>query len=83
MLRVLRPREGDTLLELAAGVGDTGFEAAEILGESGRLITSDFSPAMLDAARRRVLPARCQEASHCRWLELRLEKPSARSPVAG
>ncbi|MEP6954654.1 MAG: class I SAM-dependent methyltransferase [Solirubrobacteraceae bacterium] len=53
MLRVLRPREADTVLELAAGVGDTGFEAAAILGESGRLITSDFSPAMLDAARRR------------------------------
>ena len=53
MLRALRPRDGDTVLELAAGVGDTGFEAAAILGESGRLITSDFSPAMLDAARRR------------------------------
>jgi ubiquinone/menaquinone biosynthesis C-methylase UbiE len=53
MLRALRPREGDTVLELAAGVGDTGFEAAAILGERGRLITSDFSPAMLDAARRR------------------------------
>ena len=53
MLRVLRPREGDTVLELAAGVGDTGFEAAALVGESGRLITSDFSPAMLDAARRR------------------------------
>ena len=53
MLRQLDPHEGDTLLELAAGVGDTGFEAAAIIGESGRLITSDFSPAMLDAARRR------------------------------
>ena len=49
----LDPHEGDTLLELAAGVGDTGFEAAMIIGESGRLITSDLSPAMLDAARRR------------------------------
>src|SRR5918994_2538137 len=53
MLRALDPHEGDTLLELAAGVGDTGFEAAAIIGGSGRLITSDFSPAMLDAARRR------------------------------
>ena len=53
MLRALGPRDGDTVLELAAGVGDTGFEAAAILGESGRLITSDFSPAMLEAARRR------------------------------
>ena len=53
MLRELRPRDGDTVLELAAGVGDTGFEAAAIVGDSGRLITTDFSPAMLDAARRR------------------------------
>jgi SAM-dependent methyltransferase len=53
LLRELAPEEGDTVLELAAGVGDTGFDAAEIVGERGRLITSDFSPAMLAAARRR------------------------------
>jgi ubiquinone/menaquinone biosynthesis C-methylase UbiE len=53
MLRELRPREGDTVLELAAGVGETGFQPAAIVGERGRLITPDFSPAMLDAARRR------------------------------
>jgi SAM-dependent methyltransferase len=53
MLRELRPEEGDTVLELAAGVGDTGFEAAQIIGDRGRLITSELSPAMLDAARRR------------------------------
>ena len=53
MLRELRANEGDTLLELAAGVGETGFEAAAIVGASGRLITTDLSPAMLEAARRR------------------------------
>jgi SAM-dependent methyltransferase len=53
MLRELRPRPGDTVLELAAGVGDTGFEAAAIVGAQGRLISTDFSPSMLDAARRR------------------------------
>ncbi len=53
MLRELDPREGDTVLELAAGVGETGFQAAATAGQHGRLITSDFSPAMLDAARRR------------------------------
>jgi SAM-dependent methyltransferase len=53
MLRELRPRKGDTVLELAAGVGETGFEVAAVVGEHGRLITSDVSPAMLDAARRR------------------------------
>ena len=53
LLHELRPREGDTVLELAAGVGDTGFDAAAAIGERGRLISSDFSPAMLAAARRR------------------------------
>jgi SAM-dependent methyltransferase len=53
MLRELAPREGDTVLELAAGVGDTGFDAAELVGDRGRLISTDFSPAMLEAARRR------------------------------
>jgi ubiquinone/menaquinone biosynthesis C-methylase UbiE len=53
MLRELSPRAGDTVLELAAGVGDTGFEIAAIIGGRGRLISTDFSPAMLAAARRR------------------------------
>jgi SAM-dependent methyltransferase len=53
MLRELRPESGDRVLELAAGTGDTGFEAAARVGERGRLITSDFSPAMLEAARHR------------------------------
>ena len=53
MLGELRPQQGDTVLELAAGVGDTGFEAATIVGQSGRLITTHVSPAMLEAARRR------------------------------
>lgn len=53
MLHALSPREGDVVLELAAGVGDTGFDAAELAGQSGRLISSDVSPTMLEAARRR------------------------------
>jgi SAM-dependent methyltransferase len=53
MLGELRARPGDTVLELAAGTGDTGFEAATTIGDGGRVITTDFSPSMLDAARRR------------------------------
>ena len=53
MLRELSAQAGDTVLELAAGVGETGFDAAEVIGEQGRLICTDFSPAMLAAARRR------------------------------
>jgi SAM-dependent methyltransferase len=48
----LRLQPGATVLELAAGVGRTGLLAADAVGAAGRVIVSDFSPAMLDAARR-------------------------------
>jgi SAM-dependent methyltransferase len=53
LIAELRLRLGETVLELGAGTGETGFEAAPILGEGGRLISSDFSPAMVEVARRR------------------------------
>jgi ubiquinone/menaquinone biosynthesis C-methylase UbiE len=46
------PKPGETVLELAAGTGDTGFLAAKAVGSEGRLITTDLSPAMLAAAER-------------------------------
>lgn len=49
----LAPRPGDTVLELSAGAGDTGFAAAAIVGERGRLISSDFSAEMVEVARLR------------------------------
>jgi ubiquinone/menaquinone biosynthesis C-methylase UbiE len=48
----LDPRPGQTILELAAGVGETGFLAAPRLAPDGLLISSDRSPAMVEAARR-------------------------------
>ena len=53
MVRALAPQPGETILELAAGAGQTGFEAATALGVTGRLITTDVSPAMVEVARRR------------------------------
>lgn len=53
MVDALDPHPGQTVLELAAGVGDTGFQAATRLGGRGHLICSDLSPSMLAAARRR------------------------------
>lgn len=53
LIRELAPRRGDTVLELSAGAGDTGFATAAIVGERGRLISTDFSPDMVEVARRR------------------------------
>ena len=54
MVRRLDPQPGDTVLELAAGLGDTGFMAARLVGEAGRVIVTDFTPEMVAAARRRA-----------------------------
>jgi SAM-dependent methyltransferase len=48
----LDPQPGQTILELSAGLGETGFLAAPLLGSGGILITSDREPAMLEAAAR-------------------------------
>ncbi|HET8968283.1 MAG TPA: methyltransferase domain-containing protein [Gaiellaceae bacterium] len=53
MVHAIDPQPGDTVLELAAGPGGTGFAAAAILGEQGLLISSDFSSEMVEVARRR------------------------------
>lgn len=53
LIWALGPRPGETVLELGAGTGETGFAAAAILGEDGRLISTDFSPEMVEVARRR------------------------------
>jgi SAM-dependent methyltransferase len=53
LIGALGPQPRETVLELGAGTGETGFEAAAILGEEGRLISSDFSPEMVEVARRR------------------------------
>jgi SAM-dependent methyltransferase len=54
LIDALDPQPGQTLLELAAGTGDTGFLAAELVAPTGELITSDFSAEMLATARRRA-----------------------------
>jgi SAM-dependent methyltransferase len=53
-VRKLDPQPGDTVLELAAGLADTGLMAARLVGESGRVIVTDFTPEMIVAARRRA-----------------------------
>lgn len=45
------PQPGDTVLDIAAGTGDTGFLAIERIGADGKLISTDFAQGMVDAAR--------------------------------
>jgi ubiquinone/menaquinone biosynthesis C-methylase UbiE len=52
LVEQVAPLPGQTILELAAGSGDTGFLAAQQLGETGRLISTDIAPGMVDSARR-------------------------------
>lgn len=50
----LDPQPGQTILELGAGPGDTGFEAARRIGPDGRLISTDVSSGMVEVAKRRA-----------------------------
>ena len=48
------PQPGQTILELAAGPGETGFLAAERVQPGGKLISTDLGQGMVDAAQRGV-----------------------------
>jgi SAM-dependent methyltransferase len=54
MVEAIAPQPGHTILDIAAGIGDTGFLAAELIEPGGTLITSDLVPEMLSAAQRRA-----------------------------
>jgi SAM-dependent methyltransferase len=54
MLEHLTLQPGETVLELAAGPGDTGLMAAELVAPGGKLISSDASEKMLAIARDRA-----------------------------
>lgn len=54
LVELLDPTPGETILELAAGPGDTGFLVAPLVQPGGRLVSTDAAPEMLEAARRRA-----------------------------
>jgi len=57
MVESLDLQPGQRVLELAAGPGDTGFMAAELVRPGGLLICSDGAEPMLEVARRRAAEA--------------------------
>src|SRR5690242_7281200 len=69
MIDAIQPQPGQTILDLDAGLGDTGFLAAELIEPGGQLITSDFSPEMLSAAQRRA------KAKNVRFRQIDLSTP--------
>ncbi len=54
LVEAIGPQPGHTVLELAAGPGDTGMLAAELIAPGGTLICSDAAEPMLDVARARA-----------------------------
>jgi SAM-dependent methyltransferase len=54
MVDGLHLQPGMDVLELAAGPGDTGFMAAELISPGGTLISSDGAEAMIEIARTRA-----------------------------
>jgi ubiquinone/menaquinone biosynthesis C-methylase UbiE len=54
MVEAVALQPGQRVLELAAGPGDTGFMAAELVRPGGTLVSSDGAEAMLDVARARA-----------------------------
>ena len=74
MIDAVSPQPGQRLLELAAGVGDTGLIAAERLLPGGTLVSSDASEAMLEAARARALELGVENVEFVRleleWIDL-------------
>jgi ubiquinone/menaquinone biosynthesis C-methylase UbiE len=55
MIEAISPQPGQRILELAAGLGETGMLAAGLVAPIGGVIVSDQSEAMLDGARSRAL----------------------------
>jgi len=54
MIDALAPQRGEELLELAAGVADTGLLAAELVAPAGKVLITDQARAMVAAARERA-----------------------------
>lgn len=54
LIDAIAPQPGQRVLELAAGIGETGFLVAELLAPGGVLVSSDGAEAMLEQARSRA-----------------------------
>jgi len=74
MIDALAPQPGEELLEIAAGVGETGLLAAELVQPGGKVLITDQAAAMLAAARERAEQLEVQNVDFVQmggeWLDL-------------
>jgi ubiquinone/menaquinone biosynthesis C-methylase UbiE len=81
MVEAIEPQPGQRVLELAAGLGETGFRVAELVAPIGGVITSDQSEAMLDGARARASELGLSnvefQALNAEWIDLPLASVDA------
>lgn len=81
MVEAIEPHPGQRVLELAAGLGETGFRVAELIAPIGGVITSDQSEAMLEGARARASQLGLSnvefQALNAEWIDLPLASVDA------
>jgi SAM-dependent methyltransferase len=81
LVEAIEPQPGQRVLELAAGLGETGFRVAELIAPIGGVITSDQSEAMLEGARARASELGLSnvefQALNAEWIDLPLASVDA------
>jgi ubiquinone/menaquinone biosynthesis C-methylase UbiE len=74
LVDAIEPQPGHRVLEIAAGPGDTGLLAAELIAPGGTLISTDAVEAMVDIARARATQLGIDNAEFrtmdAEWLDL-------------
>jgi SAM-dependent methyltransferase len=74
MLEAIAPQPGERVLELAAGLGETGMLAAELVAPMGGVVISDQAEAMLADSRERALSLNLSNVEfqvlNAEWIDL-------------
>ena len=81
MVDAIAPQPGERVLELAAGLAETGLLAAELVAPGGSVLISDQAEAMLDGARQRAAELGIAnvefKAMNAEWIDLPLASVDA------
>jgi SAM-dependent methyltransferase len=81
MVDAISPQPGQRVLELAAGLGETGMLVAELVAPLGGVVISDQAEAMLEGARARALALGLSNVEfqvlNAEWIDLPLASVDA------